>query len=70
MKPAAQRFFALNPLALLTFISERVSGIQGAEVSLLGKSLSLDEKLEAFDPARHGGEYMAAEPAGLEVMPR
>lgn len=50
--------------------SEITSGVRSAEVSLPVKSLSLDEKLKAFDPAKHGGEYMAAEPVGLEVIPR
>ena len=27
---------------------------------------SLDERLARFDPARHGGEVMAAEPVGSE----
>ena len=28
--------------------------------------LSLDDRLKRFDPARHGGEVMAAEPVGAE----
>ncbi len=29
-------------------------------------SLTLEERLARFDPARHGGELMAAEPVGAE----
>ncbi len=48
------------------------------ELSLQGRSvllsavgpaeLSLEQKLSAFDPARHGGEAMATEPVGNEVL--
>lgn len=44
--------------------SERANGIKSSEVTLPVKSLSLDEKLEAFAPAKHGCEYLAAEPVG------
>ncbi len=30
--------------------------------------LSLAQKLEAFDPAKHGGEAMATGPVGVEVI--
>ena len=49
---------------------EKACDIKKAEVSLPVKPRSLEEKLEAFDPAMHGGEYMAVEPVGLEVIPR
>ncbi len=29
-------------------------------------ALSLEQRLAAYDPARHGGEVMAAEPLGAE----
>ena len=32
------------------------------------RKLSLAEKLARFDPARHGGEVMAARKVGAEVM--
>lgn len=30
-------------------------------------ALTLEERLQRFDPARHGGEVMAARPVGAEV---
>jgi len=30
-------------------------------------SLTLEQRLERYDPARHGGEVMAAEPVGAET---
>lgn len=45
-------------------------GTRNLETSVSPRPLSLDERLEAFDPARHGGEYMAAKPVGREVIPR
>lgn len=30
--------------------------------------MTLEERLAAFDPARHGGEVMATSPRGNEVM--
>ena len=30
------------------------------------RELSLDERLERFDPERHGGEVMIAQPVGVE----
>ena len=30
-------------------------------------ALTLEERLQRFDPARHGGEVMAAHPVGAEV---
>jgi len=50
--------------------SGKATGTKNPEVSLQVKPLSLDEKLDAFDPAKHGGEFMVAEPVGLEVIPR
>lgn len=48
------------------------------ELSLQGRSvllsaigppeLSLEQKLAAFDPVRHGGEIMASVPVGKEVI--
>lgn len=35
-------------------------------VSADDRATSLDERLARFDPARHGGEVMAAEPVGAE----
>jgi hypothetical protein len=49
---------------------EKASATKKADVSQPVKPLSLDEKLKAFDPAKHGGEYMVVEPVGLEVIPR
>ncbi len=40
------------------------SGI--AITPVVGKELSLEQRLALFDPARHSGEVMAAEPLGAE----
>lgn len=41
----------------------------GVLLRVVGKPrLSLAQKLEAFDPARHGGEAMAAGRVGTEVF--
>lgn len=45
------------------------AGTRNFEASVAPKPLSLDERLEAFDPAKHGGEYMPAKPVGREVIP-
>jgi antitoxin MazE len=37
-------------------------------VETLARQLTMDERLRAFDPARHGGEAMAFQPAGQEVL--
>lgn len=41
----------------------------GFFVRVAGKPrLTLAQKLKAFDPARHGGEVMAAKPVGVEAF--
>lgn len=45
-------------------------GKKNLETSVSTRPLSLDERLEAFDPAKHGGEHMAVKPVGREVMQR
>ncbi len=37
-------------------------------VEAKGRRLSLEERLARFDPKRHGGEAMAFEPVGKEVL--
>jgi antitoxin MazE len=32
------------------------------------RRLTLAQKLQQFDPAKHGGEAMAAEPVGAEII--
>ena len=51
-------------------IAGKSDGKKNSEASVSPKPLSLDERLEAFDPAKHGGEYMAVKPVGQEVIPR
>ncbi|NHZ94988.1 AbrB/MazE/SpoVT family DNA-binding domain-containing protein [Massilia sp. CCM 8734] len=42
---------------------------EGVVVKCIGApKLSLAQKLDAFDPARHGGEAMATGPVGVEVV--
>lgn len=41
----------------------------GVTVKPVGqRSLTLEEKLALFDPAKHGGEAMPAAPVGVEAM--
>ena len=51
-------------------IPGKSDGKRDLETSVSPKPLSLDERLEAFDPAKHGGEHMAVKPVGQEVIPR
>lgn len=51
-------------------IPEKDNGQKDLETPVSPKLVSLDERLEAFDPVKHGGEYMPAKPVGREVMPR
>lgn len=37
-------------------------------VEKVGRRLTLEERLAAFDPGRHGGEAMAFEPVGREIL--
>jgi antitoxin MazE len=39
-----------------------------AIIPLGDRQLTLGDRLRAFDPARHGGEAMAARRVGMEVM--
>jgi antitoxin MazE len=42
---------------------------QGVAITPVGeRALSLAERLEAFDPRRHGGEAMATRKIGKEIM--
>lgn len=50
--------------------SGKNNGQKNLEMPVSPRPLSLDERLEAFDPAKHGGEYMPAKPVGQEVIPR
>jgi len=41
----------------------------GVLLRVIGKpKLSLNQKLKAFDPERHGGELMASKPLGKEII--
>lgn len=35
-----------------------------------GTTITLEQMLQAFDPARHGGEVLAGALMGVEVLPR
>ena len=37
-------------------------------VEAKGRPLTLEERLARFDPARHGGEAMAVQPVGKEIL--
>ena len=37
-------------------------------IEIIKQEPTMDEMLAAFDPARHGGEVMAFEPVGREVL--
>jgi antitoxin MazE len=37
-------------------------------IEITERRMTLKERLERFDPQRHGGEAMAAKPVGLEIL--
>lgn len=38
--------------------------------AMAGTTIALEQMLQAFDPARHGGEVLAGALMGVEVLPR
>ncbi len=40
---------------------------RGSSESLPTAAWSLEERLQRFDPARHGGEAMVSQPVGMDI---
>lgn len=49
-------------------VQEEVVGEKIRLTQVQPNKTNLAEKLEAFDPVRHGGESMACEPTGKEIL--